>query len=145
MRVNDPLRDAVASRANKGCEYCQYPQEFSDSVLEIEHIVPRSAGGPTELKNLALACSHCNRHKAARQKGTDPQTGTDVRLFNPRIDTWAAHFLLNRETGEIEGQTPIGRTTVEILQMNAEQPIQTRRNLIKIWDFMKVSETLSVK
>ena len=72
MRVDDPLRDAVASRANKRCEYCQYPQEFSDSVLEIEHIVPRSADGPTELKNLALACSHCNRHKAARQKGTDP-------------------------------------------------------------------------
>ena len=153
MRVNDPLRDAVASRANKGCEYCQYPQEFSDSVLEIEHIVPRSAGGPTELKNLALACSHCNRHKAtqnrprafgitklcshcnrhkaARQKGTDPQTGTDVRLFNPRIDAWAAHFLLNRETGEIEGQTPIGRATVVALQMNAEQPLQARRNLIK--------------
>ncbi|MDE0685379.1 MAG: HNH endonuclease [Candidatus Poribacteria bacterium] len=131
MRVDDPLRDAVASRANKRCEYCQYPQEFSDSVLEVEHIVPRSAGGPTELKNLALACSHCNRHKAARQKGTDPQTGTNIRLFNPRIDTWAVHFVLNRETCEIEGKTPVGRTTVEILQMNAEQPILTRQNLIK--------------
>ena len=131
MRVDDPLRDAVASRANKRCEYCQYPQEFSDSVLEIEHIVPRSADGPTELKNLALACSHCNRHKAARQKGTDPQMGMDVRLFNPRIDSWTVHFRLNRETGEIEGQTPVGRTTVEILQMNAEQPILTRQNLIE--------------
>lgn len=131
MRVNDPLRDAVTSRANKWCEDCRYPQEFSDSVLEIEHIVPRSADGLTELENLALACSHCNRHKAARQKGTDPQTGTDVRLFNPRIDTWAVHFLFNRETGEIEGQTPVGRATVVTLQMNAEQPIQARRNLIR--------------
>ena len=131
MRVDDPLRDDVASRANKRCEYCQYPQEFSDSVLEIEHIVPRSADGSTELKNLALACSHCNRHKAARQKGTDPQTEMNIRLFNPRIDTWAVHFFLNRETGKIEGKTPIGRTTVEILQMNAEQPILTRQNLIK--------------
>ena len=57
--------------------------------------------------------------------------GMDVRLFNPRIDSWTVHFRLNRETGEIEGQTPVGRTTVEILQMNAEQPILTRQNLIE--------------
>ena len=132
MRVGDQLRDDVASRANKRCEYCQYPQEFSDSALDIEHIVPRSADGPTELSNLALACSHCNRHKATRQKGTDPQTGTNIRLFNPRIDDWTVHFLLNRETGEIQGQTPIGRATVTVLQMNAEQLIGARRLLIGI-------------
>ena len=123
MRAGDPLRHDVTSRANKRCEYCQSPQEFSDSPLDIEHIVPRSADGPTESNNLALACSHCNRHKATRQKGTDPLTGTDVRLFNPRTDDWAVHFLLNRETGEIEGKTPIGRVTTEILRMNDEQPI----------------------
>ena len=69
--------------------------------------------------------------KARAKKGTDPQTGTDVRLFNPRIDNWTVHFLLNRETGEIEGQTPVGRTTVEVLQMNAEQPTRARWNLIR--------------
>ncbi len=132
MRVDDPLRDDVANRANKRCEYCQYPQEYSDSSLEIEHIVPRSADGPTEFNNLALACSHCNRHKATRQKGTDPQTGMNIRLFNPRIDDWTVHFLLNHETGEIQGQTTIGRTTVKVLQMNAEQPIGARRLLIGI-------------
>ena len=132
MRVNDPLRADVVSRANERCEYCQYPEEHSPSSFHVEHIVPRSADGPTEPDNLALACSHCNGHKATRQEGTDPLTGTDVGLFNPRIDDWTIHFLLNRETGEIEGQTSVGRTTVEILQMNAEQPIQARRNLIKI-------------
>lgn len=132
MRAEDPLRDDVTSRANKRCEYCQYPQEFSDSPLEIEHIVPRSADGPTEFNNLALACSHCNRHKATRQAGTDPLTGKDVRLFNPRIDDWIIHFLLNRGTGEIEGKTPIGRVTVEVLRMNDEQPIGARRLLMEI-------------
>lgn len=131
MRVGDPLRDDVTSRANKRCEYCRYPEEHSPSSFHVEHIVPRSADGPTELKNLALACSHCNLHKGKRQEGTDPRAGTDVRLFNPRTDDWTVHFLLNRETGEIEGQTPIGRATVKVLQMNAEQPIQARRNLIK--------------
>jgi hypothetical protein len=70
--------------------------------------------------------------KARAKKGTDPQTGTDVRLFNPRIDNWTVHFLLNRETGEIQGQTPIGRATVTVLQMNAEQLIGARRLLIGI-------------
>lgn len=122
MRVNNPLRADVASRANEQCEYCQYPEEHSPSSFQVEHIVPRSADGPTELRNLALACSHCNLHKGNRQEGTDPQTGTAVRIFNPRINDWTVHFRLNRETGEIEGQTPIGRTTVEVLLMNAEQP-----------------------
>ena len=144
MRAGDPLRYDVTSRANKRCEYCQYPQEFSDSPLEIEHIVPRSADGPTESNNLALACSHCNRHKATRQTGTDPLTGTDVRLFNPRIDDWTVHFLLNRETGEIEGKTPTGRVTVEILWMNGEQLIGARRLLMEIGvykDYINITDS----
>ncbi len=132
MRIGNPLRRSVASRANERCEYCHYPEQFSPSSFQVEHIVPRSAGGLTELNNLALACSHCNAHKATRENGADPLTGTDVRLFNPRIDDWTVHFLLNRETGEIEGQTSIGRTTVEVLLMNAKQPIRARWNLIKL-------------
>lgn len=132
MRISNPLRGSVASRANERCEYCQYPEQFSPSSFQVEHIMPRSRGGLTAPTNLALACSHCNAHKATRENGTDPLTGTDVRLFNPRIDDWIVHFLLNRETGEIEGQTSIGRATVEILLMNAEQPIRARRNLIKL-------------
>ena len=132
MRISDPLRGSVASRANEQCEYCQYPEQFSPSSFQVEHIVPRSRGGLTEPTNLALACSHCNAHKATRENGIDPLTGTDVRLFNPRIDDWIVHFLLNRETAEVEGQTSIGRATVEILLMNAEQPIRARRNLIKL-------------
>ena len=132
MRVGDSLRCIVADWANEQCEYCQYPEQFSPSSFEVEHIVPKSAGGLTEHNNLALACSHCNAHKATRQKGVDPFTGTEVRLFNPRIDDWAAHFLFNREIAEIEGQTRVGRATVIVLNMNAEQPVRARRNLIRL-------------
>lgn len=132
MRISNPLRSSVASRADERCEYCQYPEQFSPSSFQVEHIVPKSRGGLTEPTNLALACSHCNAHKATRENGIDPLTATDVRLFNPRIDDWTVHFLLNRETGKIEGQTSIGRATVEILLMNAEQPIRARRNFIKL-------------
>lgn len=130
MRIDDPLRVTVANRANERCESCQYPEEFSPSHLQVDHILPQSANGPNELENLALACSHCNAHKATHQTGTDPLTRTVVRLFNPRIDDWTVHFFLNRETGEIDGRTPIGRATVKVLLMNADQPIRARRNLM---------------
>ena len=132
MRVGDPIRAKIVDRARGRCEYCRYPEHFSPSAFEVEHIVPRSAGGLTEISNLALACSHCNAHKAIRQTGTDPNTTTEVRLFNPRIDDWTIHFQLNRDTGEIHGQSPMGRATVETLLMNSQHPIQARRNLIRI-------------
>lgn len=132
MRVGNPLRGIVASRANEGCEYCQYPEAVSSAPLEVDHIVPQSAKGPTEPENLALACSHCNRYKSKHRVGTDPLTKTDVRLFNPRIDDWTDHFFLNRENGEIEGLTPIGRATVAVLLMNTEHRIQMRRRLINL-------------
>lgn len=34
--------------------------------LEIEHIVPRSAGGSDRVSNLTLACRTCNRNKGNR-------------------------------------------------------------------------------
>lgn len=35
------------------------------SFLEVDHIVPRSSGGPNDSLNLATACVECNRGKAA--------------------------------------------------------------------------------
>ncbi|MDE0468953.1 MAG: HNH endonuclease signature motif containing protein [Candidatus Poribacteria bacterium] len=142
MSVSEPLRACVASRANERCEYCQYPQEFTTFSLPVDHIVPQAADGPTEPDNLAFACSQCNRYKSSHQKGTDPVTGADVRLFNPRIDDWTVHFLLNWETGKIEGRTPIGRVTVDTLRMNDARPIRARQNLIKIGAYEDFKNTV---
>lgn len=132
MRVGDPMRGDILNRANGKCEYCHYPEHFSPSAFEVEHIIPKSANGLTRIENLALACSHCNAYKVTHQTGIDPYTETNVRLFNPRLDNWIDHFVLNRESGEIQGRTPIGRATVETLKMNAEHPLKARQNLIKL-------------
>ena len=52
MRIGDPLRELVAERAFFRCEYCHYPEEFSPSSIEVEHIIPQSAGGATKLYTL---------------------------------------------------------------------------------------------
>lgn len=47
-----------------GCVYCQGASK--DRRLEIDHVVPRSAGGSNSLVNLTLACHTCNQDKGAR-------------------------------------------------------------------------------
>jgi hypothetical protein len=51
-----------------------------------------------------------------------------VRLFNPREDRWAEHFKLQGPL--VIGLTPIGRTTVYVLAMNARHRLNVRSELI---------------
>ncbi len=101
MAKAEAYRALVTQRADSRCEYCHYPQEISNGVLDWEHIVPEFFGGETKPDNLALSCRHCNTHKLAKVDGIDPQTGAISRLFHPRKDVWGEHFRLNRQTGEI--------------------------------------------
>lgn len=131
MAKIDALRAQVTQRAGGRCEYCRYPQIISGDVLHLEHIVPKDSGGLTDLDNLALSCSHCNRRKWTKIDGIDIQSGKRTRLFHPRIDAWAEHFQLDRETGQIYGLTDIGRVTVEELGMNESLVVTTRLKLIE--------------
>lgn len=42
------LRRRVAEQARYRCGYCLTREEIIGMPLEIEHLIPRSAGGPTE-------------------------------------------------------------------------------------------------
>ncbi len=130
MAKAEAYRAFVTERADSRCEYCHYPQEISNGVLDLEHIVPESLGGEFEPDNLALSCRHCNLHKLAKVDGIDPQTGATSRLFHPRKDGWKEHFRLDRQTGEIVGLTAVGRVTVAELKMNAPLVVSTRLRLL---------------
>src|SRR6266496_5999399 len=105
MAISDLLRQAVISRAGNRCEYCRISQSAQEALFHIDHIVPQSAGGPTAMENLALACVTCSLRKAARQTVYDEQTKADVPIFNLRRDKWFDHFSL--EGVRIAGTTPI--------------------------------------
>ena len=85
--------------------------------------------GPTEINNLALACSHCNRHKGPNIAGFDPETRALSRLYDPRTDEWEAHFELHAN-GVIAGLTPVARTTILVLDMNESDSVALRASLI---------------
>lgn len=54
----------VCSSAQNRCGYCLSPQHLVMARLEIDHIIPLSAGGSDDETNLWLSCPICNRHKS---------------------------------------------------------------------------------
>jgi hypothetical protein len=127
--ISAALRRSVFARAAGCCEYCLLPEIAAFLSHEVDHVIAEKHEGKTESENLALACSLCNKHKGSDVASVDPTTGEIVRLYHPRRDRWADHFVLN--DGEIVGQTPIGRVTVRLLQMNQLERMEERRILVK--------------
>lgn len=52
-------------RDGPGCFYCGLMLD-EERGPQVDHYVPRSAGGPDRLSNLRLACGPCNAEKGAR-------------------------------------------------------------------------------
>lgn len=95
--------------------------------MEIDHLFPRSLGGPTVEDNLWLACSLCNDHKGNRLLVVDPATGAQMRLFNPRRQDWGQHFEWAEGGTRIDGTTTVGRATVAALHLNRPSLVLARR------------------
>lgn len=128
-KTPEKLRQKVETRANGYCEYCLIPSAFAPSVFEMEHIIPVSKDGETTSENLALACRACNRNKFTKTHYFDAVTNENVRLYNPRIDNWNEHFQWNETETEMIGKTPVGRVTIELLQVNRQSNINQRELL----------------
>jgi hypothetical protein len=120
------IREAVYKRANYRCEYCRVFRQIIVS-LEIDHIIPVSLGGKTELDNLCAACDKCNKYKKNAVEAIDPHTQTIQKLFNPRIQAWNQHFKWGDDDVTLIGITPIGRATIERLKLNRADIIESRQ------------------
>ena len=78
------LRRRIVTVDRGCCAYCRSAEALMGVTFEIEHILPISAGGATKFENLCLSCPTCNRHKANRLAGVDPDTGIETPLYHPR-------------------------------------------------------------
>jgi hypothetical protein len=126
-------RRRVQRRARNRCEYCQLSQAAAPVVrFQIEHVRPRQHGGDDALKNLAFACPRCNRFKGPNLAGIDPRTKRLVPLFNPRTQDWHDHFEFDGI--RIVGLAAIGRATVRLLNMNADDRLKVRAALEETGD-----------
>ncbi|MCP4942732.1 MAG: HNH endonuclease [Planctomycetaceae bacterium] len=120
------LRKQVLANAGGYCAYCHSAQKLLAVTFEIEHIIPRSAGGQTSESNLCLSCPTCNRHKSNRLTAKDPASGLDVPLFHPLEQNWHEHFKWNDDKNRLIGLTPTGRATIESLRINRSALVTLR-------------------
>lgn len=98
VAVSKKARFECFKRDKFTCQYCG--RRPPDVMLEADHIVARSVGGPDSVANLTTSCFECNRGKSDRDLGdTAPALGEDERLE-------ALQEMLERKR-DIEGQIEI--------------------------------------
>ena len=83
-------RRAVFARDDWTCQYCG-----ARSNLTVDHVVPRSKGGPSTWENIVASCAPCNRRKgnalprqAGMQLAREPRTPSAhvfIQVASPRI------------------------------------------------------------
>lgn len=126
------LRERIRQQAGNRCGYCLSLQQYVWGTLEIEHVIPKAAGGSSAEENLWMACRPCNSHKADRTQGVDPVTGKTVALYHPRRQQWVEHFNWSDDGTHILGLTPCGRATVETLKLNNAFAVAVRRSWVSV-------------
>ncbi len=95
--------------------------------MYVEHIDPNGGNDP---ENLCLSCSSCNLSKSTATSARDPETGQEIALFNPGIQTWLEHFEWIDDGLRLSGITPVGRVTIVRLKINQLRLLRARKNWI---------------
>lgn len=96
----------------------------------MQHVFPVSLGGDDSFENLALACFICNNGLSNYLSALDETSGEIVSVFNPREDNWQDHFIWSSDGLLLLGLTPIGRATINLIDINRERTIRIRRDEI---------------
>ena len=92
-------RRAVFARDDWTCQYCG-----ARSNLTVDHVVPRSKGGPSTWENIVASCAPCNRRKGnalPRQAGMElaraprtPSPQVFIQVASPTIPTAWQQYLI---------------------------------------------------
>jgi 5-methylcytosine-specific restriction endonuclease McrA len=85
-------RHEVFRRDNFTCQYCG----SVGGELTIDHVIPRTSGGPHNWMNVVSACVHCNHKKGAR---TPEQAGMKL-LRIPDRPPASAHYYFQKHIRE---------------------------------------------
>ena len=89
-KMSDSLRYTVLSRDKFCCVLCG--KSRNDGIkLEVDHIIPVSKGGKTELSNLQTLCERCNRGKSDRVSDTskdvvEKYTDTNKYILKKKVE-----------------------------------------------------------
>jgi len=96
-------------------------------TFHVEHILAKQHITDDSPENLALACPDCNRYKGPNLTSLNQETREIIRLYHPRTESWDEHFEFRGAV--IVGRTSVGETTIQLLQMNADERVEMRAEL----------------
>jgi HNH endonuclease len=103
------LRDEFVFR----CIYCLFRETWyphGSESFSVDHLVPRSVLGGKELeceyKNLVYSCIHCNSSRGVNT------------ILNPNDHYFDDHLSINESNGQLEGLSPLGVETINLLGLN---------------------------
>ena len=92
-------RRAVFARDSWTCQYCG-----TTAHLTVDHVMPRSRGGPSDWENIVTSCAPCNRRKGnrtpaesgmhTRRKPRAPGPTIFIRVAAPVIPTAWQQYLI---------------------------------------------------
>ena len=92
-------RRAVFARDSWTCQYCG-----TTSHLTVDHVIPRSRGGPSDWENIVTSCAPCNRRKGnrtpveagihPRRKPRAPGPAIFIRVAAPVVPAAWQQYLL---------------------------------------------------
>lgn len=80
-RGQEVSRRNILLRDRHQCMYCA--KKCRPEVLTLDHVIPKSRGGPSSWSNLVACCEKCNRFKADRT----PEEAGMVLIRKPRPET----------------------------------------------------------
>lgn len=144
-KISESVQRVVRQRARALCEYCHTSELWQYVRFTVDHIVPLYQGGTDDMENLCLACFHCNRRKSNKTDAFDPLTQIETPLFHPRQHDWAEHFIWSADKLYIIGLTPIGRATIEALELNRERIIRIRAADVLVHRHPPMSDAVQMK
>ena len=122
MTIPGSVRLFVRQRAGFACEYCGVTETAVGGELTIDHFHPSAHGGSDDPGNLLYCCQRCNGYKADYW----PTAPHEPRLWNPRQESSAAHFL-PLTSGTLYPLTEIGAFTIRRLRLNRPPLVAHRR------------------
>lgn len=91
-----PRKDITFSRRNVflrddfTCQYCR--KRFSESELNLDHVIPRQKGGTTSWENIVTSCIKCNTRKANKM----PSEANMLPLQRPIAPRWRPNYGWNQ-------------------------------------------------
>jgi HNH endonuclease len=130
--IPENIKIRVRETSRFRCGYCLILQRYSPMVFQLDHYIPLSIGGTNNEENLWLVCGNCNNAKSDKTEAFDSVTNSTVSIFNPRTQIWNEHFEMSKNGTQIIGKTPIGRGTVEALNLNDERVVAVRMEWVAV-------------